>query len=159
MCLIFIVCSFGSRNTLQCYKRGCFSQEHSDLQYLSWELYLCLLPFLLSSCFGLWSQHSLWAYGFWTPAEFMWSKGLWRNEGKQALILARTFCAVCFFVSCFHICYLLFPTCFPGAGHGFCSWCMKPASSDQGMWISMVVALFKATLLQTVSGFLCMVFL
>lgn len=98
MCHIFIVCSFGSRNTLQCYERGCVSQKHSDLQYLSWELYLCLLPFLLSSCFGLWSQRPLTVYGFWTPAEFVWWKGLWRNEGMQGLILARAFCAVCLLV-------------------------------------------------------------
>lgn len=108
MCRIFIVRSFGSRNTLQCYERGCCSQNHSDLQHLSWELCLCLLAFLLSSSFGLWIQHSLRAYGFWAPAELMWSKGLWRSEGKQALILARTFCAVCYLCPVFISASLLF---------------------------------------------------
>lgn len=109
-------------------------------------LILPLAPGSEASCF--WRAHE-----FWTPAEFLWWKRLWKSEGKQVLILAFHYAQLAYLCPVFPVSlppfFLVQVTDFvPDVGDYPAPRC------GQVVWTFMVVMLSKATLLQTEPGFL-----
>lgn len=127
MCHIFIVCSFGSKNPLQCCERGCLSRKCSDSQCLSWELYLCFLPSHPSPCSRLWSQLPLESTWILNPTRVLVVKEALEEWGKASSNTGLSLYTACLFVSCLS-CF--FAPLFPGASHRFCSWSRRLSSTS-----------------------------